>query len=225
MKELLKSRCPMLNDAQIDRMAVYWDMLLDWNARVNLTAITGAEEAADKHFADSLSALPYIPVGARAIDVGTGAGFPGIPLLIARPDIRLTLLDGLNKRVKFLEAVCTELHLEALCLHARAEDAARDAEHRGRYDVALSRALAPLPVVLELTVPFLATGGLGIAYKGDAQEELRSAAHALEALGCAAETVKIEADYGVRTLVLARKRFPTAPAYPRRAGLPERRPL
>ena len=101
MKTMLKTYCPQLDEAQRERLAIYWDMLLAWNERVNLTAITDTEEAAKKHFADSLMALPFIPANARCIDVGTGAGFPGIPLLIARPDIRMTLLDSLNKRIRF----------------------------------------------------------------------------------------------------------------------------
>lgn len=225
MKELLKTACPQLDEAQRAQMAAYWDMLIDWNARVNLTAITEPADAAKKHFADSLAAAARIPAGARCIDVGTGAGFPGVPLIIARPDIGMTLLDGLNKRVKFLESVCEALGLDALCVHARAEDAGRDAAHRAQYDIALSRALAPLPVVLELTVPFLRVGGTAIAYKGDAEAELQSAAHALDALACSVRVERVEADYGARTLILAEKRFPTAPAYPRRAGLPEKRPL
>jgi 16S rRNA (guanine527-N7)-methyltransferase len=225
MKTLLKTACPQLDDAARERMAAYWDMLLVWNERVNLTAITDPAEAAKKHFADSLTALPFIPEGARCIDVGTGAGFPGIPLMIARPDIQMTLLDSLNKRVRFLEAVSQELGLNARCLHARAEDAGRDKAQRESYDIALSRAVAPLPVLLELTVPFLKIGGTGIAYKTDAAEELRLSARALALLHCRARVEAIEADYGQRTLVLATKQAACPPAYPRRAGLPERTPL
>ena len=225
MKELLEAACPQLDEAARKRMAAYWDMLLVWNARVNLTAITDPAEAAKKHFADSLAALPFIPEGARCIDVGTGAGFPGIPLMIARPDIQMTLLDSLNKRVRFLEAVCAELGLNACCLHARAEDAGRGPAHRERYDIALSRAVAPLPVLLELTVPFLKVGGTSIAYKADVAEELDASSRALALLHSTARVEAIEADYGQRTLVLAKKQAACPPAYPRRAGLPERAPL
>ena len=225
MIELLRRYCPALSDAQRARMAVYWEMLLDWNERINLTAVTEPAEAAQKHFADSLTALPYIPEGARCIDVGTGAGFPGIPLLIVRPDIRMTLLDGLRKRVRFLEAVCEELGLKADCVHARAEDAGRDKAHRERYDVALARAVAPLPTLLELTTPFIMHGGLSICYKGNAAEELRHAENALTVLRCAARAETVEAAWGRRTLVMVQKQGSTPSLYPRHAGLPEKKPL
>jgi len=225
MIELLRRYCPALSDAQRARMAVYWEMLLDWNERINLTAVTEPAEAAQKHFADSLTALPYIPEGARCIDVGTGAGFPGIPLLIVRPDIRMTLLDGLRKRVRFLEAVCEELGIKADCVHARAEDAGRDKAHRERYDVALARAVAPLPTLLELTTPFVIRGGLSICYKGDAAEELRRAENALTALRCTARVETVEAAWGRRALVMVQKQGSTPSLYPRHAGLPEKKPL
>ncbi|MDO4572708.1 MAG: 16S rRNA (guanine(527)-N(7))-methyltransferase RsmG [Clostridia bacterium] len=225
MRKALEKLCPALSAEQREKMDVYWRMLLEWNGRVNLTAITDTAEAAKKHFYDSLTALPYLQTGARCIDVGTGAGFPGLPLLIARPDLDMCLLDGLHKRVRFLEAVVAELGLKALCLHARAEDAGRDPAFRERFDAALSRAVAPLPVLLELTIPFLQVGGLAVCYKGEAAAEIERAAHALEALHCRLETQTLSSDYGRRTLLLARKTQRTAAAYPRRAGLPERRPL
>ena len=134
MKDRMKRLCPALDEAQCEAFATYYDMLTDWNARMNLTAITEPAEVAEKHFLDSLAAAAYLPAGARCIDVGTGAGFPGVPLLILRGDITVTLLDGLNKRLTFLDALTKALGLSGrvALLHARAEDAGRDPDARGR---------------------------------------------------------------------------------------------
>ncbi len=226
MRALLDEKLPDLSAAQRDKLAAYFTMLVAANERMNLTAITAPEEAADKHFVDSLLALPSISQGASCIDVGTGAGFPGIPLLIARPDIRMTLLDSLNKRVAFLKETLAALGLTATCIHARAEDAAKAPPHRGAYDIALSRAVAPLPTLLELTVPFLRTGGISICYKGSAaREESESAQSACKALNCALELKEFSMPYGERTLVLAKKTAPTPARFPRKAGEPSRKPL
>jgi len=225
MISMFKTHFKELDDSQVLLLTAYWEMLLDWNTRINLTSVTDTATALQKHFDDSLHATRFIHQDAHCIDVGTGAGFPGIPLLIARPDIRMTLLDGLHKRVVFLETVCKELGLPAVCVHARAEDAGHNAAHREKYDVALSRAVAPLPVLLEFMVPFLRIGGLAIAYKGNVEEELAVSSHALGILHCHAAVAKLDTDYGARTLVLVEKRAKTADTYPRRAGLPKREPL
>lgn len=226
MKELLQAKLPALSDTQREKLAAYFDLLAAANERMNLTAITAPEEAADKHFVDSLLALSYIPQGASCIDVGTGAGFPGIPLLIVRPDLNMTLLDSLNKRVAFLNETLATLELTATCIHARAEDAGKGAPHRGAYDIALSRAVAPLPVLLELTVPFLRTGGVSICYKGSAaREEAESARSACRMLTCSLELVDFSMPYGERTLILAKKTAPTPARFPRKAGEPGRKPL
>ncbi len=226
MRTLLDEKLPSLTAAQRDKLAAYFDLLIQANERMNLTAITAPDEAADKHFVDSLLALAYIPQGASCIDVGTGAGFPGIPLLIARPDLRMTLLDSLNKRVAFLQETLAALGLTAACIHARAEDAAKSPPHRGVYDIALSRAVAPLPVLLELTVPFLRVGGVSICYKGSAaREEAQSAQSACKALNCTLEFKEFSLPYGERTLILAKKTGPTPARYPRKAGEPSRKPL
>lgn len=226
MRMLLDEKLPELTAAQRDRLAAYFSLLIAANERMNLTAITAPDEAADKHFVDSLLALPYITQGASCIDVGTGAGFPGIPLLIARPDLRMTLLDSLHKRVTFLQETLAALGLTAACIHARAEDAAKAPPHRGAYDIALSRAVAPLPTLLELTVPFLRTGGVSICYKGSAaREEAETAQSACRALNCALELKEFSMPYGKRTLVLAKKTAPTPGRFPRKAGEPARRPL
>lgn len=223
--EFLCALCPALSSGQLAAFDAYAAMLLDWNTRMNLTAITDVREIAEKHFADSLAAAALLPVGASVADVGTGAGFPGVPLLIARPDLRLTLIDGLNKRITFLTALLAELGLEARCVHMRAEDAGRDARFRGQFDASVTRAVASLPVLIELTVPLLRVGGVSIAYKGDAAEELAGSKSALHLLNSRAETVEVPAAYGKRTLVCITKREPTPKAYPRRAGTPEKKPL
>ena len=151
MDETLYTRwMPQLTREQIKAFALYQDMLQDWNSRMNLTAITQPEEVASKHFADSVLPAALLPPGAKVIDVGTGAGFPGLPLRILRPDIQLTLLDSLQKRIGFLTALCQALGFaDVALLHARAEDAGRDPALRGRFHIALSRAVAPFPVLLE----------------------------------------------------------------------------
>lgn len=225
MKECLHALCPELTGSQLDAFATYYAMLADWNTRVNLTAITEPEDVAKKHFADSLSAARLLPQGARIIDVGTGAGFPGVPLLLVRPDLKLTLLDGLNKRIVFLEALLAALSLKAECVHARAEDAGQNPAFRGRFDVALTRAVAALPVLIELTVPLLKVGGISIAYKADASDELVASHGALHLLNASAEVVDVEAGYGKRSLVVITKNGPTPKTYPRRAGTPAKAPL
>ncbi len=226
MLTLLKEKLPSLTDMQREQLALYFELLVKGNEKMNLTAIVSPEDAVDKHFVDSLLALPHLQQFARCIDVGTGAGFPGIPLLIARPDLNMTLLDSLNKRVQFLQDTLHELHLHAQCVHARAEDAAKGAPHRERYDIALSRAVAPLPVLLELTAPFLKVGGVSICYKGkNAEEEIESAGNAAKILGLSLSVVPFSMPYGERALVLAKKTAPTPRAYPRKAGEAARKPL
>ena len=225
MRELLKQTIPHITDEACDKFVAYYELLVDWNTRMNLTAITEPEEVVKKHFLDSLAALPYLEDGAKAADVGTGAGFPSIPRLIMRPDLSLTLVDSLQKRVTFLEEVLKTLDLSAECVHARAEDFGRDPRYRASFDATLSRAVASLPTLLELTVPLLRVGGKAYCYKGDVTNELPTAKSALHLLHCTAEVVPVEADYGVRTLVICTKNAPTPSAYPRKAGMPAKKPL
>ena len=219
--EILSPLRPDLSAEQLAQFETYYAMLTDWNERVNLTAITDPEGVAKKHFLDSLAAAPYLKQGASVVDVGTGAGFPGLPLLILRPDLKVTLMDSLV----FLEAVLKELNLNAACVHARAEDAGQDLLHRERYDAALTRAVSALPVLAELTLPLVKIGGVSIAYKGDSSEELVQAKHALEILHARAERVVIPSDYGVRELVILAKQAATPKLYPRKAGTPAKKPL
>ena len=218
---------PSLSGEQCEKFQIYYERLIDWNSRVNLTAITDTEEVAQKHFLDSLAALPHLSAGAKCIDVGTGAGFPGVPLLIARPDLSFTLMDSLNKRLVFLDALLTELDLQkqADLVHMRAEDAGRDPGYREQYDFALSRAVAGLPVLIELTVPFLKVGGCSICYKGEAKEEIAAAANAADKLHGSISWETVPSGYGVRTLVMIKKEQRTAAAYPRKAGTPAKKPL
>ena len=215
----------------LDRLARYHALLTEWNARIDLTAVLDPEEMVDRHYLDSAAplALGLIPQGARVIDVGTGAGLPGIPLCILRPDLRVTLLDAQRKRVTFLQAAIEALDLPAQAVHMRAEDAARDEAHREAYDVAVSRAVAATPTLLELTLPFVRVGGRAIAWKGPGlQAELDQARRAAHLLGGALEGV-LDAPVPGRdwqhVLLVCAKRQKTARQYPRRAGLPGKNPL
>ena len=225
-RELLLSEMPFLSNEQADLFIRYYEMLVDWNTRMNLTRITEPREVAQKHFADSILAADMIPIGSRAADIGTGAGFPGLPLKIVRPDIELTLIDSIGKRVNFLEAVCAELGISAVAVHARAEDAARDARLRGSFDFALSRAVAPMNILLELTVPFVRVGGASLMYKAsNVSEELLSSENALKILGCRAKLYEFSVGWGSRTIVYAHKLKPTDKKFPRKAGFVEKNPL
>ena len=216
------------------RLATYHELLEEWNARVNLTADAALDAALDRHYMDSLAplALPELmPAGAKVIDVGSGAGFPGLPLAIARPDLDVLLLDSLAKRVRFLDAVIAALALPNVrTLHARAEDAARDPAYRERFDVAAARAVAAAPVLMELLLPFARVGGKAVCYKGPAAaEELRAGSRAASLLGGGAlralpVTVPEQPEWRHCVLV-CQKRRQTARQYPRRAGEPARAPL
>ena len=223
--EILSPLRPDLSAEQLAMFETYYAMLADWNTRVNLTAITEPEDVAKKHFLDSLAAAPYLKQNASIVDVGTGAGFPGLPLLILRPDLKVTLMDSLQKRLVFLEAVCKELKLKAELVHARAEDAGQNPKYREKFDVALTRAVSALPVLCELTLPLVKVGGTSIAYKGDSAEELAASGNALSVLHATAERVVIPADYGARELVILTKNGSTPKQYPRKAGTPSKNPL
>ncbi|MEZ4627166.1 MAG: 16S rRNA (guanine(527)-N(7))-methyltransferase RsmG [Eubacteriales bacterium] len=223
--EILSPLRPDLSAAQLAQFETYYAMLADWNTRVNLTAITEPEDVAKKHFLDSLAAAPYLKQGASVADVGTGAGFPGLPLLILRPDLNVTLIDSLQKRLVFLEAVLKELKLNAELVHARAEDAGQNPKYREMFDVALTRAVSALPILCELTLPLVKVGGKSIAYKGDSTEELAASTNALAVLHATAERVIIPSDYGARELVIVTKNEATPKQYPRKAGTPAKKPL
>lgn len=220
MKQSVMELMPGISEAQAEQLALYYEMLIGWNTRMNLTAVTDKEAVAQKHFADSAAGAEFITEGASLIDVGTGAGFPGLVLKIIRPDIRLTLLDSLQKRIGFLEEVCSRLGLnDVKCVHARAEDGARDAHLREKFDYAAARAVAGIPFLCEWLVPYLKVGGRALLYKGpQANEELAGARNALKALRCGAETKHIDASWGERNIVILTKNAPTDKKYPRKAG-------
>ena len=221
-----------LTAEQIGQFSVYHEMLLDWNTRMNLTALTAPEDVAVKHIIDSLTAYDAALFdGARTlIDVGTGAGLPGIPLAVYAPHLTVTLLDSLNKRVRFLTEVTAAMGLPNVrCIHARAEEAARTAEHRAAYDIVVSRAVARLPVLLEYTLPFVRVGGTLLALKGRAYaEEQKEARRAAEVLGggrITARPVHLPGLDDVRAILTVTKERQTPAAYPRGGGAPARRPL
>ncbi|MDO4543228.1 MAG: 16S rRNA (guanine(527)-N(7))-methyltransferase RsmG [Clostridia bacterium] len=207
------------------RFELYYEMLIDWNQRMNLTSITDRDEVYKKHFFDSLAALPLLKDGSDVIDVGTGAGFPGVPLLILNPTLKMTLVDSQVKRLRFLDCLLQELGLEAELVQSRAEELARNNLYRESYDYVLSRALAALPALLELTVPFARVGGISICYKGLYAKEVTAAKNAASVLNCEMEVKPLKSDYGARCLVLAHKRKRTPQAFPRRSGIPARMPL
>ena len=216
------------------RLARYHALLADWNERLNLVGNADFDDALDRHYMDSLAPLAIeglFTQGARVIDVGSGAGFPGLALAIARPDMRVTLLDSLGKRVTFLNAVIEALGLSnAHTLHARAEDAAHRPGEREGYDVAVARAVAPLNVLMELLLPFVNVGGRAACYKGPAaQGELPAAARAAATLGGGAPAfipvpIPTQPDWG-HGVVLVPKVKKTVRLYPRKAGTPGRNPL
>ncbi len=209
----------------------YSEMLLSANEVMNLTAITDPREVAIKHFADSVALLgTYDFKGKRVIDVGCGAGFPGLPLKLAENSIELTLLDALQKRIAFLEDVCESLSLSGVeCIHARAEEQAAKAEYRESFDIAVSRAVADLSMLAELTLPFVRKDGVFIAMKAkDCDEELRAAENAIKVLGGKLED-RIEYplyDTGItRSALIIRKTAETPKQYPRRFAKIKSKPL
>ena len=207
----------------------YMELLLEWNEKINLTAITDPHEIILKHFIDSLTALPYIPEKGNVLDIGTGAGFPGIPLKIVNNN-SYTLMDSLNKRITFLQEVIKELRLEDIeVVHARAEDYARNNEKREKYQVVIARAVASLNILVEYMLPMLQIGGVAICMKGSQiEQEIVNAKKAIEILGGKLETVeqfKLPESNISRTIIVIKKIKNTPNIYPRKAGIPTKKPL
>ncbi|MCD7806336.1 MAG: 16S rRNA (guanine(527)-N(7))-methyltransferase RsmG [Lachnospiraceae bacterium] len=220
-----------LTEHQKDQFLQYYNLLIEWNSVMNLTAITNFEEVCEKHFADSVSLVKGVDLSicTTLIDVGTGAGFPGIPLKIVFPHLKVTLLDSLNKRVNFLNEVTEKLQLENVtALHGRAEDFARNPAYREKYDICVSRAVANMSTLSEYCLPFVRRGGYFVPYKSQkGLEEIGEAAKAISLLGGAYEK-KVEFHLGeeeYRVLFLIDKVKATPKKYPRKAGLPAKEPI
>lgn len=219
-----------INDKQKSAFEIYAGMLIEWNKKMNLTAITAENEIAVKHFIDSISVLKYINLKPNAdlVDIGTGAGFPGIPLKIMRPDIKLTLLDSLNKRLIFLEEVCKAINLKADIIHARAEELSQNPEYREKFDYAVSRAVANLPSLCEYCIPYIKNGGMFISMKGsDGQNELELAQNAIKLLGGKSDSIYTFnlPDESIRTIITISKISSTSSKYPRRGTKISKNPL
>ena len=226
----------ILTEKQIKQFDQYYDLLVEWNSFMNLTAITEFDEVCQKHFLDSLSIVKAYPDHYfeentfQFIDIGTGAGFPGLPLKIVRPDLKVTLADSLNKRIKFLQNVIDELSLDGIeAIHTRAEDAARNAKMRDQYDFVVSRAVANLSTLSEYCLPFVKEGGYFIPYKSsDCKEEINNASHAFVELKGKLEdviTFDLPEEEGGRSLIIIKKTGKTPKKYPRKAGVPSKEPL
>ena len=220
---------------QADQLDRYAQLLVEWNEKMNLTAITDPEGVLVKHLMDSLTVLRSLPAAGekvRLIDVGTGAGFPGIPLAVMREELELTLLDSLNKRLVFLEAVCRALGLEARCVHARAEEAGRQKAHREKYNVATARAVAALPALCEYCLPLVVPGGVFLAMKGpDGEREAQEAASAIKVLGGKLSGIDewqlppVEGEAAERKILRIQKISPTPDRFPRQAAKIAKQPL
>ena len=236
MSHLLESKAKELSltfsERQIKQFEDYYRILIEWNHVMNLTAITEYEEVVEKHFIDSLSIINAVDFSEifNIIDIGTGAGFPGIPLKIAFSDINITLLDSLNKRVKFLNEVIEQLGLNNInAIHGRAEDYAKQKEYREKYDLCVSRAVANLSTLSEYCLPYVKINGLFIPYKsGDIDVELEKSEHAVSILGgVVSDVIRFQlpgTDIG-RSFVKIKKIKSTGKKYPRKAGLPSKEPL
>lgn len=218
-----------LLEEQQNQFYQYMQLLLEWNEKMNLTAITEPQEILTKHFIDSISVVPYIKEGDKILDIGTGAGFPGIPLKIVLPQNSFTLLDSLNKRIHFLQEVVEQLKLENMeAVHGRAEEFCKEDRREG-YHIVVSRAVAKLNVLLEYMLPFTKVGGKCICMKAlEIEEELEDAKKAIEILGGTIEKVEeitLEDTDITRKLVIVKKIKETPKKYPRKAGTPNKEPI
>lgn len=221
-----------LSEEQQAQFTVYEALLMEWNAKINLTAIREVQGIRIRHFLDSLSCAFALGDmnGKSLIDIGTGAGFPGIPLHILYPDMRLTLVDSVGKKVDFCELAAHTLHLKGVnCLKARAEELGLSRQYREKFDAATARAVARLPVLSEYLLPLVKRGGLMLAQKGEsAPEELKNAEHAIQILGGGTlrlDEIRLPETEDRHYLIVILKNSPTPPGYPRRTGLPLKKPI
>ncbi|MBO4928756.1 MAG: 16S rRNA (guanine(527)-N(7))-methyltransferase RsmG [Clostridiales bacterium] len=226
-----------LSAESIKAFQIYAAMLRKWNEKMNLTNIVDDQGIAIRHFIDSLTLVAHIEDEERKlgrkdltlIDVGTGAGFPGIPLKVSMPELQVTLLDSLKKRVTFLDAVCEALHLQGItAIHSRAEEAAKTKQYREKFDIATARAVASLPTLCEYCLPYVKVGGIFLAMKGHAEEEIEQASKAIVTLGGTIEDMHQFVLPGTdmqRTILVIRKIRPTPARYPRGQGKPDKEPI
>ena len=219
-----------MNNEQAEKFYKYMKLLIEWNEKINLTAITEENEIILKHFIDSLTVLKYINQTDRIIDVGTGAGFPGIPIAIMMSNTKITLLDSLNKRINFLNDAIKELELKNIeTIHSRSEDCGKDISKREYYDIAIARAVANLTTLSEYLLPFVKIGGKMICMKGsEVGEELKNADFAIKELG---GEITLKDEFCLpnsdikRNIIVAKKVQYTPKKYPRKAGLPSKEPI
>ena len=234
IKKGLESFQLVVDDEKISQFLLYYNVLIEWNSFMNLTTITDFEEVVLKHFIDSISLVKAMPDLSekkyKLIDIGTGAGFPGIPLKIVFPNLEVTLLDSLNKRINFLNEVINKLELKNIeAVHGRAEDYAKPDKLREKYDICVSRAVANMAVLSEYCIPFVKQGGYFAAYKSDkAAEEFENSMEAIDILGGKYEKqVEFYLPFSdiYRNIILIRKSKKTSLKYPRKAGIPGKEPL
>lgn len=221
-----------LDELQLQQFDRFYQMMVETNKHMNLTAITEEDEVISKHFVDSLSCCKVMDMSkvSSIIDMGTGAGFPGIPLKIAYPEIEFVLMDSLQKRIRFLDSVVEELGLQKIqAVHARAEDLARRKEYRANFDLCVSRAVANLSTLTEYCIPFVRVNGYFVSYKAQkGMEELQQAENCLKILGCKVEEANqftLDGDDSERLLLKIKKCKGTPKIYPRKAGVPSKNPL
>lgn len=220
-----------LSEIQLKQFEKYYELLIEWNSFMNLTAITDKDEVILKHFVDSLALANYVDISNKSmIDVGTGAGFPGIPLKILFPNVKVTLVDSLNKRIGFLNSVIDELDLKDIdTVHSRAEDLAHNKVYREKFDFCVPRAVANLSTLSELCLPFVKCGGYFIPYKSEkTSDEVTAAGHAIDLLGGQIDRIEeylLPDSYINRTLVFIKKSSASPMKYPRKAGTPSKDPI